>query len=130
MLQLLTIFGWIIALGCLIYLVAERVKTRPSERRRNKDAKGFLRQGTRNTGSVALTKPNKVSVYRPREFAVFGFVVLFLWEGYWGLEITEYYSRSNSLRLPYFFLFGMMVGVPLAIYLYSRRVLRRSTYSR
>ena len=129
MLQLLTIFGWIIALGCLIYLVAERIKTRPSERRRNMNAKGFLRQATRNTGQVALTEPNNVSVYRPRGFAVFGFVVLFLWEGYWGLEITEYYSRSSSLQLPYFFLFGMMVGIPLAIYLYSRRVLRRSAHS-
>ena len=129
MLQLLTILGWVIALGCMVYLVAELIERRLSERRRNKEVKGVLQQRfRRNIDPATLT--NKVVVHRPHGLAAFGFVALFLWEGYWGMEIANYFfETSTPLRLPYFFLFGVMVGVPLVAYFYSRRVLRRSIHS-
>ncbi len=128
-LQLLTILGWVIALGCLIYLATEAIKNRPCGRRRNKEVKEDLRQRVRKTDREAVIEPDTASSGRPRGLAAFGFVMLFLWEGYWVLEITHYYSRSNTLRLPYFFLFLMAVGVPVVVYLLSRRVLRSAIHN-
>jgi hypothetical protein len=128
-LQLLSIFGWVIAIGCLIYLVAEAIKNWSSGRRRNKEVKGPLRQRVRKADPGAVIEPDTASSGCPRGLIAFGFVMLILWEGYWVLEITDYYSRSNTLRLPYFFLFVMVVGVPVVVYLLSRRVRRSAIHS-
>ena len=57
---------------------------------------------------------------------VIGGLLFILWEGYWVLEIREQYVTRGRLELPYVFLFFMLVGVPLALYLFLRRKLRRT----
>ena len=56
---------------------------------------------------------------------VLGGCSLFLWEGYWVLEIREQYATRGRLELPYVFLFFMLVGIPFILYLFLRRKLRR-----
>jgi len=61
-----------------------------------------------------------------RIFLLFIFGLLFiLWEGYWVLEVYEQYVARGRLELPYVFLFFMVVVVPLALYSFLRRKLRR-----
>jgi len=61
-----------------------------------------------------------------RIFLIFIFGLLFiLWEGYWVLEVYEQYVARGRLELPYVFLFFMVVVVPLALYSFLRRKLRR-----
>jgi len=57
---------------------------------------------------------------------VIGGLLFILWEGYWVLEIREQYVARGRLELPYVFLFFMLVGVPLALYLFLHRKLRRT----
>jgi hypothetical protein len=53
-------------------------------------------------------------------------LLFILWEVYWGLEIHEQYvGRAGRLALPYGFLFFMTVVLPLTLYLFLRRRLRR-----
>ena len=61
---------------------------------------------------------------------VIGGLLFILWEGYWVLEIREQYVARGRLELPYVFLFFMLVGVPLALYLFLRRKLRRTAIIR
>ena len=61
-----------------------------------------------------------------RIFLIFIFGLLFiLWEGYWVLEVYEQYVARGRLELPYVFLFFMVVVVPLSLYSFLRRKLRR-----
>jgi len=77
----------------------------------------------RNVDQVALIDH---SAGDRRIFLIFIFWLLFiLWEGYWVSEIYEQYVARGRLELPYVFLFFMVVVVPLALYSFLRRRLRR-----
>ena len=57
---------------------------------------------------------------------VVGLLAFVLWEGYWIWEIAQRYSETHRLQLPYVFLFFILVVIPLAVYLFIRRRIRRS----
>ena len=58
---------------------------------------------------------------------VLGWLAFVLWEGYWIWEIAQRYSETKRLQLPYVFLFFILVVIPLAVYSFIRRRIRRST---
>src|SRR5262249_55425014 len=54
-----------------------------------------------------------------------GWALLIVWQVYWLLEIVERFRTTTTpLQLPYFFLFVVMVLIPLAIYLFFCRRFR------
>ena len=98
---------------CNRFLMAPRSDVHPAS------SAGFAR-GPRAHGAI---RPSRSLVARvdPRLLAP-----VILWEVYWGLEIHEQYvGRAGRLALPYGFLFFMTVVLPLTLYLFLRRRLRR-----
>ena len=63
---------------------------------------------------------------RRLNLVVVGLLAFVLWEGYWIWEIAQRYSETHRLQLPYVFLFFILVVIPLAVYLFIRRRIRRS----
>ncbi|MGE5163641.1 MAG: hypothetical protein ACM3IH_06405 [Sphingobacteriales bacterium] len=139
MLQIVIIFAWLLAIGCMLYLVKEMIKGRLQARRQRKLAirsaiRSYRRQQfienrrrlMQRSGGVVLSAPNEAAADRPQVQRLFGWIVLFLWEGYWVVEIVDQFSRSSRpLQLPYVFLFIVMVAMPYGVYLISRRAIRR-----
>jgi len=138
MLQIGLVVAWLIALSLAIHLATTVIKARLLGRRERKRARKTARQfrkkhhfdpkqkrWVRNADQVALIDH---SAEDRRIFLIFIFGLLFvLWEGYWGLEIYEQYvARGGRLALPYVFLFFMTVVLPLTVYLFLRRKLRRT----
>jgi hypothetical protein len=125
--QILTIVGWFLALGIFIHLAVETVRNRLFERREKKakaqkvskfkkhhhfDEKRH--RWVRDIDGAVVPLPTRGS---RRGFIVFGLFMLILWEAYWASEI----SRAETLsQIPYFFVFLVMVGIPLVVYLISR----------
>ena len=136
MLQLGLVVAWLIALSLAIHLATKAIKARLLGRRVRKQALKTARefrknhhfdpkqkQWVRNVDQVALIDH---SAGDRRIFLIFIFWLLFiLWEGYWVSEIYEQYVARGRLELPYVFLFFMVVVVPLALYSFLRRRLRR-----
>ena len=136
MLQIGLVVAWLIALGLAIHLATKAIKARLLGRRVRKQALKTARefrknhhfdpkqkQWVRNVDQVALIDH---SAGDRRIFLIFIFWLLFiLWEGYWVSEIYEQYVARGRLELPYVFLFFMVVVVPLALYSFLRRRLRR-----
>ena len=136
MLQLGLVVAWLIALSLAIHLATKAIKARLLGRRVRKQALKTARefrknhhfdpkqkQWVRNVDQVALIDH---SAGDRRIFLIFIFWLLFiLWEGYWVSEIYEQYVAGGRLELPYVFLFFMVVVVPLALYSFLRRRLRR-----
>lgn len=139
MLQILIIIAWLIAIGCMLYLVKEMIKGRLQARRHRKLAfrsakrsyrrQRFIQNRRRlmeRSGGVVLSAPNDAAADRSQIPRLFGWVVLILWEGYWLMEIADQFSKSaHPLQLPYFFLFIVMVAMPYGVYLISRRAIQR-----
>jgi hypothetical protein len=136
MLQIGLVVAWLIALSLAIHLATRAIKARLSGRRERKRALKTAQEfrkshhfdpkqkrWVRNVDQVALIDH---SAEDRRIFLIVIFWLLFiLWEGYWVLEIREQYVARGRLELPYGFLFFMVVGIPLALYLFLRRRLRR-----
>jgi len=136
MLQLGLVVAWLIALSLAIHLATKAIKARLLGRRVRKQALKTARefrknhhfdpkqkQWVRNVDQVALIDH---SAGDRRIFLIFIFWLLFiLWEGYWVSEIYEQYVARGRLELPYVFLFFMVVVVPLVLYSFLRRRLRR-----
>jgi hypothetical protein len=137
MLQIGLVVAWLIALSLAIHLATTAIKARLLGRRVRKEAQKTAREfrkkhhfdpkqkrWVRNGDKVALIDH---SAEDRRIFLLFLFWLLFiLWEGYWALEIHEQYvARAGHLALPYGFLFFMTVVLPLTLYLFLRRKLRR-----
>jgi hypothetical protein len=136
MLQIGLVVAWLIALSLAIHLATKAIKARLLGRRVRKQARKTAREfiknhhfdpkqkrWVRNGDKVALIDH---SADDRRIFLIFIFWLLFiLWEGYWVLEIYEQYVARGRLELPYVFLFFMVVLVPLALYSFLRRKLRR-----
>jgi hypothetical protein len=138
MLQIGLVVAWLIALGLAVHLATTAIKARLLGRRERKRARKTARafrkkhhfdpkqkRWVRNVDQVALVDH---SAEDRRIFLIFIFgLLLVLWEGYWGLEIYEQYvARGGRLALPYVFLLFMTVVLPLTVYLFLRRKLRRT----
>jgi hypothetical protein len=136
MLQIGLVVAWLIALGLVIHLATTAIKARLLGRRVRKQARKTAREfrknhhfdpkqkrWVRNVDQVALIDH---SAEDRRIFLLFVFwLLLILWEGYWASEIYEQYAARGRLELPYVFLFFMVVVVPLTLYAFLRRKLRR-----
>jgi hypothetical protein len=138
MLQIVILLGWVLALVLGVFLATESLRHRRWGRQRRKRALRrqlkFKRhhhfdpkrgRWVRNDdGSVVV---DETADDRRLVLILVGCLLLIVWEGYWISEIIERFSRAtHPLQLPYGFLLFMLVGVPLGVYLYFRRRLRRS----
>ena len=138
MLQIVILLCWVLALGLVVYLATESLRHRLWGRRRRRLAARRLlkfkkhhhfdpkigRWVRKDDGSVLI---DQAGDDRRLVLVIVGWLLLIVWEGYWISEIVERFSKAtHPLQLPYVFLFVMLVGVPLAIYLYVRRRIRRS----
>jgi hypothetical protein len=141
MLQIVIILGWILAFGLAVYLATHAIKRRLLGRRRTKSEFRRLRDFRRHHhfDEKAARWVRKVDgkqlvdeVVEDHRFNLvfFGWALFVLWEGYWFFELAQRFSEtSRPLELPYFFLFFILVVLPLAVYLFFRRRLRRSARS-
>lgn len=132
--HLLLIAVWFLALGLVAYLAVDVVGNRLAERRE----KRAMARRLSKSESFAHSQQNRRERIRKVEgaggssgivgsslrhgLAIFGLVVLVLWELYWGSEIAK--ARDPS-QLPFLFLFLMMIAVPATVYIFSRRIVRR-----
>ena len=136
MLQIGLLIAWLIALSLAIHLATQAIKARLLGRRERRQALRTAREfrrshhfdpkqkrWVRNVDQVALIDHSADD--RRIFLIVIGWLLFILWEGYWVLEIREQYVAKGRLELPYVFLFFMLVGIPLALYLFLRRKLRR-----
>jgi hypothetical protein len=138
MLQIVILLGWVLALGLVVFLATESFRHRRWGRQRRKRAFRKLRRFKKyhhfdpklgrwvrnDDGSVLV---DEAGDDRRLVLILVGCLLLIVWEGYWISEIVERFSRAtHPLQLPYGFLLLMLVGVPLGVYLYLRRRLRRS----
>ena len=137
MLQIGLVVAWLIALGLAIHLAITAIKARllgQRERRRTlKTAREFRKnhhfdpkqkRWVRNVDQVALIDHSAED--RRIFLLVIFWLLVILWEGYWVWEIYEQYvARAGHLALPYVFLLFMTVVLPLTLYLFLRRKLRR-----
>ncbi|HET9718128.1 MAG TPA: hypothetical protein VFP60_18285 [Pseudolabrys sp.] len=141
MLNLVIILGWILAIGCMLYLAKELVQNRLHDRRERRLAiRDAIRAKRREklienrrrlmqrSGQAVPPQPapNVNAADRPQTRRLFGWIAFVLWQGYWLIEIAEQFRKSDRpLQLPYFFLFIVMVVIPYSIYLFSWRRRRR-----
>ena len=136
MLNIVLILAWLIALGLAVYLapgaVTHRLRGRQQRRLAHRKIRDFTRhhrfderqqRWVRKDGVVLV---DEVSEDRRLNLVVLGWLLFVLWEGYWFWEIAQRYSETNRLQLPYVFLFFILVVIPLAVYLFIRRRIRRS----
>ena len=138
MLQIAILLGWVVALGLVVFLATESLRPRRGGRQRRTRA---LRQRlkfkkhhhfdpkrgrwVRNDDKSFVV--DQAADDRRLVLILVGCLLLIVWEGYWISEIVERFARAtHPLQLPYGFLLLMLVGIPLAVYLYFRRRLRRS----
>jgi hypothetical protein len=138
MLQIVILLGWVVALGLVVFLATESLRHRRWGRQRRKRALRKLlkfkkhhhfdpKRGrwVRNDDKSFVV--DQAADDRRLVLILVGCLLLIVWEGYWISEIVERFSRAtHPLQLPYGFLLLMLVGIPLAVYLYFRRRLRRS----
>lgn len=137
MLQIVIVLAWLVALGLVVYLAKQAITRRWRGRRQRKISARNLRefrkhhhfdtirrQWVRNVDQVAVV--DEASEDRRLILAILGWLLFFLWEGYWFSEVIERYSTtSRPLQLPYVFLFVMLVVVPLAVNMFFWRKMRR-----
>jgi hypothetical protein len=140
MLQILIIVGWILAIGCMLYLAKELVKDRlraRSERklairnafraRRREQLIENRRRLMQRAGYAVPPRPIAKAADRSQTQKLFGWLAFILWETYWLIEIADQFKKSeHPLQLPYFFLIIVMVVIPYSIFRFSRRRRRPS----
>ena len=137
MLNIMLILAWIVAFGLATYLAMRAVKFRLRGRQQRKVAHRKFRDFTRHhrfderqqrwvrkDDGVVLV--DEVIEDRRLNLVILAWLAFVLWEGYWIWEIAQRYSETNRLQLPYVFLFFILVVIPLAVYLFIRRRIRRS----
>ena len=141
MLHTAIILGWLIAFGMAVYLATHAIKRRFLGRRRRSSEFRKLRDFRRHhyfdeKGARWVRKVDgeqlidEVAEDHRFRLVFFGWVLFVLWEGYWLFELVQrFWETSRPLQLPYVFLFFILVVLPLAVYLFFRRRLRRSAQS-
>ena len=137
MLNIVLILAWMVALGLAVYLATRAVKFRLRGRQQRKLAHRKIRDFTRHHSfderqqrwvrKDGVILVDEVIEDRRLNLVVLGWLAFVLWEGYWIWEIAQRYSETKSLQLPYVFLFFILVVIPLAVYSFIRRRIRRST---
>jgi len=137
MLQIVIIFGWLVAFGLMVHLAREAIKRRLRGRRWRKLAFRNIREfrrhhhfdhkrqrWVRSADGVVLT--DEASEDRWFMLTILGWLLLVVWEAYWLSEIKNRFSESTRpWELPYPSLFIVLVVLPLAVYLFFRRRRRR-----
>ena len=136
MLNIVLILAWLVAVGLALYLAPRAVKFRLRGRQQRKLARRKIRDFTRHhrfderqqrwVRKDGVVLVDEVIEDRRLNLVVVGLLAFVLWEGYWIWEIAQRYSETNRLQLPYVFLFFILVVIPLAVYLFIRRRIRRS----
>ena len=144
MLYIVIIVGWVITFGCFVYLAPQAIKHRLIyENQKKVTNRKFWKltkrqqfdqrsqKSVQSPDGVVLPKVSEASGrYRRRRIAVFEILLLLLWEGFWISEIAERFSESsNPFQLPYFFLFVVLFGFPLAVHLYLHWIVEHSVHS-
>jgi len=141
MMPILLLLGWLIALAFIAYLAMHAIERRLLGRKRRKlflrRVREFRRhhsfdekrhQWVRKHDGVAVVDEARED--RWLMLVLFGWLLLVVWEVYWILEIVERVSgTSKPLQLPYFFLFVVLVVIPVTVSLIFRRRMRRSVRS-
>jgi hypothetical protein len=124
MLKLLIILGWVIAVGLLIHLVVEAVKYRVADRNARKKAAVKAEQ-FKEHHKFDEEHPEEAHHFHYRRNMLIIYAALFVWETFWVLEIIERIKLpTHSFQLPYFFLTIVLVGIPLAVIVLARRIMR------
>jgi hypothetical protein len=136
MLNIVLILAWLVAFGLALNLATRAVRFRLRGRQQRKLAHRKIRDFTRHhrfderqqrwVRKDGVVLVDEVIEDRRLNLVVVGWLVFVLWEGYWFWEIAQRYSETNRLQLPYVFLFFILVVIPLAVYLFIRRRIRRS----
>jgi hypothetical protein len=133
MLIIVLILAWLIAFGLAVYLAKRAVKFRLRGRQQRKlphrkirDYHRFDERQQRWVREDGVVLVDEVIEDRRFNLVVLGWLAFVLWEGYWFWEIAQRYSETNRLQLPYVFLFFILVVIPLAVYSFIRRRIRRS----
>lgn len=142
MLQIAIILGWILAVVVLLYLVVQAARHRFIRRDRKSSAKLFKKRrpsDQKNRDPVKRTpSPEEHAAHKAHEahldfrrvMTIVGVFALFLWEAFWISGITDRFRWSaNPFQLPYFFLFIVLIAIPVAVYFIARRMIRRSAPS-
>ena len=144
MLYIIIVIGWVITFGCFVYLAPQALKHRLSYEdqkkvtirkfwglRKRHQFSESRRKSVQILDGAVLPKENEASGrYRRRRIALFEFLMLLVWEAFWISEIAERFSESsNPFQLPYFFLFVVLFGFPLAIHLYLHWIVEHSVHS-
>ena len=133
MLIIVLILAWLIAFGLAVYLATRAVKYRIRGRyqrklphRKIRDYHRFDERQQRWVREDGVVLVDEVIEDRRLNLVILAWLAFVLWEGYWIWEIAQRYSETNRLQLPYVFLFFILVVIPLAVYLFIRRKIRRS----
>jgi hypothetical protein len=137
---------WLIAFGLIVYLAPQATIRRFSGSRRRSLTSRKIEQFTRThhfdeRQQRWVRTADGVALYdQPTEerrfwLRVLGWSLLALWEGFWLLEIVAGSSDpSHPWQLPYVSLFFVLIVIPLAVYLFFgrriRRLARRSAFGR
>jgi hypothetical protein len=130
MLIIVLILAWLIAFGLAVHLATRAVKFRLRGRQQSKlphrKIRDYHRLDERQQRKDGMVLVDEVNEVRQLNLVVLGWLAFVLWEGYWFWEIAQSYSEANRLQLPYVFLFFILVVIPLAVYSFIRRRIRRS----
>jgi hypothetical protein len=137
MLLMLIVLAWVLAFICMIYLAGQAIGnvTRGGFRRRrqrkfasNHHFDEKRQRWVRNhDGTILVDEANEDRHLRN---AVLALILLIMWEVYWILEIVERVRTApTAWQLPYVFLFVVLIGIPLVVFLLFRRMRRSSRYA-
>ena len=142
MLQIAIILGWILAVAVLLHLVVQAARHRFVSHDRKSSAKLVKKrrhsdekrldpvQGAPSPEAHEAHKAHQAHLDYRRMMTIVGIIALFLWEAFWISGITDRFRWSaNPFQLPYFFLFIVLIAIPLAVYFVARRMIRRSAPS-
>jgi hypothetical protein len=139
MLQVLSIISILIAVGCLIYLLTERLRNWLSGRRqireakrKNKELEKYRRLEEKRQRSQPNTDAADARLERAEDDEIlrtigrFGYALLFIWEAFLILPIVwgEIFGAPDWPQPSTIHLLRVTVGYPLVVFLLWRLLLR------
>ena len=146
MLQVLSIISILIAVGCLIYLLTERLRNWFSERRqireakrKNKELEKYRRLEEKRQRSLPNVDAADARLERAEDDEIlrtvgrFGYALLFIWEAFLILPLAwgEIFGGPDWPQPSFIHLLRVTVGYPLVVFLLWRLLFRiRRRYAR
>jgi hypothetical protein len=139
MLQVLSILGTLIALGCLIYLLMESLRHRLSARRqireakrKNKKLEKSRRLEEKRQGLLPNVDAAEARLERAEDDEIlrtigrFGYALLFIWEAFLILPVAwgEIFGGPDWPQPSFIHLLRVTIGYPLVVFLLWRFLLR------